>query len=62
MASFHRKSIPTVIFYMWASLSRSENLIEKLRRLGYHETSGELRTKGEYRVSAIVPDDGYLSA
>ena len=29
---------------------RSENLIEKLRRLGYYETSGELRTKGEYRV------------
>ena len=37
------------LLYVGAPL-RSENLIEKLRRLGYYETSGELRTKGEYRV------------
>ena len=30
--------------------SALEDLIEKLRRLGYYETSGELRTKGEYRM------------
>ena len=37
------------LLYVGAPL-RSENLIEKLRRLGYYATSGELRAKGEYRI------------
>ena len=38
------------LLYVGAPL-RSESLLEKLRRLGYYETAGEPRTKGEYRIS-----------
>lgn len=38
------------LLYVGAPL-RFESLLEKLRRLGYYETAGEPRTKGEYRIS-----------
>src|SRR5689334_2616631 len=37
------------LLYVGAPL-RPETLIEKLRRLGYYATTGELRAKGEYRT------------